>query len=188
MSPYKLLATPLFALALIGCIRKVEIIASTNTTYVADPSCAVIIKAQKRMLLQLGTRGYDALPDSSGEMNTEKLSSVLTSDAYYYKTDWGWKKIDRDVWAAHGAAEIEKRRYSGCKAVSEEAVNGTPTIRYELHYEMSEGDRRYLNRRGLDIRDPIGYMWIGADGLMYKMLMPHIVMGRFEYGKFEAPK
>lgn len=188
MSPYKLAATLLVVFVLIGCIRRVEMYASSNTTPVADPSCAVVVKAQKLMLEVLGTRGYSARPDSSGEMNKEELSSVLTSDAHYHKTDWGWKKLDRNIWAAHGAAEIEKRRYSGCKVVGREAINGTPTTRYELRYEMGAGDRQELIRRGLDTRDHIGYMWIGTDGLMYKMLMPHIAMGRFEYGQFEAPK
>lgn len=154
----------------------------------AESNCAIIIKAQQLMLDVPGTREYSARPDPSGEMKSEKLHSVLTADALYYMTNAGWKKLGRKEWAAKGAAMIKERRYRGCKAVGAETVNGTPTTRYELRYEMSEGDRRALVSQGLTIKDPVGHIWIGADGLMYKMLMPPFAMARYEFGTFEAPK
>jgi len=159
-----------------------------NASLVADPNCAVVIKAQQLMLEVPGTREYSAQPDHSGEMKNEALHSVLTADALYYMTNSGWKKLGRKEWAAEGTAMIKERRYSSCKIVGEEAVNGTPTTRYELHYEMSAGDRRALSSRGLNIKDPIGHIWIGGDGLMYKMLMPPFAMARYEFGAFDAPK
>jgi hypothetical protein len=161
--------------------------ARANATF-TDPSCAIVVKAQQLMLEVPGTREYSARPDPSGEMKNERLHSVLTGDALYYMANSGWKRLDRKEWAAVGAAMIKERRYSSCKAVGEEAVNGTPTTRYELHYEMSAGDRQALISRGLSIKDPTGHVWIGVDGLMYKMLMPPFTMARYEYGTFEAPR